>query len=112
MTPKQFITQVFLSEYKQIAVQFQYISFALIGLGIEFLGACLDEHEFGQPPVFRPRFPPSPLILWALNWVFPPYRWGLRREETHATSRHLRDRRDRDPQEHIAFRTRSHRLRV
>lgn len=48
MNVREFINQVFLNEYSQIVTGFSYISFALIGLGIEFLGACLDSHEFGQ----------------------------------------------------------------
>jgi len=48
MNPKEFIRQVFLDEYSHIVPKYAYISFALIGLGVEFLGACLDPYEFSE----------------------------------------------------------------
>jgi hypothetical protein len=48
MNVKEFINQVLLGEYSEIVPKFPYISFALIGLGIEFLGACLDCYEFDK----------------------------------------------------------------
>ncbi len=57
MTVKEFINQVFQNEYKKIVDKgFHYISFALIGLGIEFLGACLDSNDFDKLHVGRARF--------------------------------------------------------
>jgi hypothetical protein len=48
MNVKEFINQVLLEEYSQIVPKFPYISFALMGLGIEFLGACLDPYDFDK----------------------------------------------------------------
>ena len=58
MNVKEFITQVFLNEYKRLIYEheFHYISFSLIALGIEFLGACIDEHDFGQRGRSEKRF--------------------------------------------------------
>lgn len=45
--PKDFIEATFLGEYKQIiyAHKYYYIGFALVCIGIEFLGKCLDTTE-------------------------------------------------------------------
>jgi hypothetical protein len=57
VTVKEFINQVFLNEYKRIVDGgFHYISFALMALGIEFLGACLDPYGFGETRLSRVRF--------------------------------------------------------
>ena len=57
MTVKDFINRVFVVEYKGLIDSgFHYISFALMGLGIEFLGACLDAHEFGTRGQSTTRF--------------------------------------------------------
>jgi hypothetical protein len=66
MNVKEFINQVFLAEYEQVVAQFAYISFALIGLGIEFLGACLDSHEFGE------RSQSTARVQKAIKELFPP----------------------------------------
>jgi hypothetical protein len=66
MNAKEFINQIFLAEYGQIVPQFPYISFALIGLGIEFLGACLDSYEFGE------RGQSSARVHKAIKELFPP----------------------------------------
>ena len=66
MTVKEFINQVFLNEYKRIIDQgFYYISFALIALGIEYLGACLDSHDFDEEGLSKARF------TSAINELFP-----------------------------------------
>ncbi|MGD0858313.1 MAG: hypothetical protein ABR912_03235 [Terracidiphilus sp.] len=52
--PKDFIKITFLEQYREIvyAHKFHYISFALICIGIEFLGKCLDQpngwHDKGR----------------------------------------------------------------
>jgi hypothetical protein len=57
MTVKEFINQVFLTEYKKLVHSgFHYISFALMGLGVEFLGACIDRHDFGKRGLSKQRF--------------------------------------------------------
>jgi len=43
MTPKEFIKQVFVDELGQIKDSHAYISFAIMAIGIEFLGKCLDD---------------------------------------------------------------------
>jgi hypothetical protein len=55
MNTKEFINQVFIAEYSQIVSKHAYISFALIGLGIEFLGACLDPYEFSETALSEAR---------------------------------------------------------
>ncbi len=42
MTPKEFIQQVFINELDKIKSTNPYISFAIMAIGIEFLGKCLD----------------------------------------------------------------------
>ena len=42
MLPKQFINQVFVNELGIIKDSNPYISFAIMAIGIEFLGKCLD----------------------------------------------------------------------
>src|ERR1051326_856679 len=56
MTPKDFINTVFLIEYQDIVMRHAYISFALIAIGIEFLGACLDNDDFGKTGLSNKRF--------------------------------------------------------
>ncbi len=57
MTAKEFINQVLLNEYARIVGSgFHYVSFALVGPGIEFLGACLDPYEFGIERLSKARF--------------------------------------------------------
>jgi hypothetical protein len=66
VTVKEFINQVFLDEYNRIVNQgFHYISFALVGLGIEFLGGCLDPYDFGETRLSKARF------TNALKMLFP-----------------------------------------
>jgi hypothetical protein len=57
--PKQFIEITFLSQYKQIVYEqeFHYISFALVCIGIEFLGKCLDsQHDWHEERLSRVHF--------------------------------------------------------
>jgi hypothetical protein len=66
MTTKEFINQVFLNEYERIVRQeFYYISFALVGTGIEFLGACLDPYDLSQNSLSRARFTNAVETLFA-----------------------------------------------
>jgi hypothetical protein len=65
MTPRDFINQIFLAEYAQIVPQHAYISFALIGIGTEFLGACLDSSPFSQTGLSRSR------VRNAIQTLFP-----------------------------------------
>ena len=68
MNVKGFINQVFLNEYRRLIYDygFHYISFSLIALGIELLGACLDEHDFGERGQSSLRF------RRAIEELFPP----------------------------------------
>jgi hypothetical protein len=67
LSVKDFITHVFLKEYKQLLHSgFHYISFALLALGVEFLGACLDQHDFAKRNLSSARF------LDAIKQLFPP----------------------------------------
>lgn len=46
MYPKDFIKNVLINEYKDIVDSHPYLSFALIGIGIEFVGKCiLKQHK-------------------------------------------------------------------
>lgn len=45
MTPKQFIQGVLIDEMADIVDRHPYISFALMGIGIEFLGKCINEFD-------------------------------------------------------------------
>ena len=65
MTVTDFINQVFLNEYKQL-VKHHYVSFALIALGVEMLGACLDGYPFGEKNKSATRFKS------AIGDLFPP----------------------------------------
>lgn len=68
MNVKEFINQVFLNEYRRLIHDygFHYISFSLVALGIEFLGACIDKHEFDKKWESRRRFKK------AIKELFPP----------------------------------------
>jgi hypothetical protein len=54
-SPHPFSSPTFSTE-SIVSQGFHYISFALVGLGIEFLGACLDPYEFGETRLSRSRF--------------------------------------------------------
>jgi hypothetical protein len=58
MTVKQFIQGVLVGEIRDIQQngRHHYLSFGLIAQGIEFLGACLDDHEFSVESKSRKRF--------------------------------------------------------
>ena len=45
MKPKEFIDTVLINEVGAIHLQYPYISFAMIAIGIEFLGKCLNNYE-------------------------------------------------------------------
>jgi len=45
LSPKDFIQTVFITELGQIIYTHAYISFFTIGVGIEFLGKCIDTNE-------------------------------------------------------------------
>ena len=45
LTPKDFIQTVFIDELGQLVNSHPYISFITIGIGIEFLGKCIDTNE-------------------------------------------------------------------
>ncbi len=42
MTPKEFIQKVFIDQLKTLIDPSPYIAFAIMAIGIEFLGKCLD----------------------------------------------------------------------
>ena len=56
MNPRHFIEQVFLAELSLIVRNHHFISFSLIGLGTEFLGACLDNYDFEERNLSGLRF--------------------------------------------------------
>lgn len=68
MKVKDFINVVFLDEYRRLIYDcgFHYISFSLMALGIEFLGACLDENDFDKTGLSGKRF------RNAIEELFPP----------------------------------------
>lgn len=70
MNVKEFIKKVFLDEYKRLIYdyRFHYISFSLIALGIEFLGACLDEHDFSTTKHSGKRFRNAITELFPLQY--------------------------------------------
>jgi len=45
LTPKQFIQNFLINEIGEIHTNHSYISFAIMAIGIEFLGKCLNECE-------------------------------------------------------------------
>lgn len=45
---REFINNVLIGEFKDIQQRHPYVSFSLIGLGIELLGACIGEFEFAE----------------------------------------------------------------
>lgn len=45
MQPKEFIQTVLINEVGDIHKRYPYISFAIMAIGIEFLGKCLNEYE-------------------------------------------------------------------
>jgi hypothetical protein len=45
MKPKEFIDAVLINEVGAIHLQYPYISFAMMAIGIEFLGKCLNNYE-------------------------------------------------------------------
>lgn len=45
MTTKEFIEQVYLKELSMLSPTHPYIAFAIISIGIEFLGKCLNKDE-------------------------------------------------------------------
>jgi hypothetical protein len=56
MNPRDFIHQLFLAELSQIAEKHHFISFSLVGLGTDFLGACLDNYDFEERNLSGLRF--------------------------------------------------------
>ena len=68
--PKDFVRITFLDQYREIVYthKFYYISFALICIGIEFLGKCLDQahgwHDQGLSKMHFER---------AINELMPKY---------------------------------------
>ena len=70
-TIKTFIEKVLINQIRRIQQEhnFHYLSFGLISQGIEFLGACLDEHPFDTNlRISRHRFATTILELFP-----PPY---------------------------------------
>lgn len=50
MKPKEFIQNVLINEIGEIHKNHAYISFAIISIGIEFLGKCLNKYEDWNEP--------------------------------------------------------------
>ena len=42
LKPKDFIQTVLINEFGELSITHPYISFILMGIGIEFLGKCID----------------------------------------------------------------------
>ncbi|MFA5413238.1 MAG: hypothetical protein WC348_01720 [Patescibacteria group bacterium] len=68
MLPKEFIRITFLEQYRQISYKYPYLSFVLIGIGIEFLGKCLDENRSWQQSGFS-----AIHFNMAINELMPKY---------------------------------------
>jgi hypothetical protein len=45
MLPKEFIKVTFLEQYKEISYKYHFLSFALLSIGIEFLGKCINNES-------------------------------------------------------------------
>jgi hypothetical protein len=70
LCPKEFIKITFLDQYREIvyAHKFHYIGFALICIGIEFLGKCLDQaHGWHDEGLSKDHFER------AINELMPKY---------------------------------------
>lgn len=87
MTVKEFIDRVLIGEFKKIQQEHghHYVSFSLIGLGIELLGACLDKHKFDRKWQSEKRF------KRAIRELFPPKYHAYNRKKSNAyLYKHLR----------------------
>ena len=69
MNPKDFINTVFVHETGDLANSHHYIAFMVMGMGIEFLGRCLDSaaEEWHEEMVSRKRFEEAVNKLKALE---------------------------------------------
>lgn len=56
MTAKNFIETLFVHQVGEIVPTQPYIAFMIMGIGIEFLGKCLNPGEFDEERVSRIRF--------------------------------------------------------
>ncbi len=56
LSPKDFIQEFLIEEIEEIHQKHQYISFALMAIGIEFLGKCLNEFEDWNKPQSKTDF--------------------------------------------------------
>lgn len=56
MTVKEFIEVTFLNQLGRLVNEYPYISFMVMGMGIEFLGKCINDGEFDEGGVSRRRF--------------------------------------------------------
>lgn len=58
MNPKEFVQNVLINEMKDIVMRHPYLAFALISIGIEFLGKCMltecDHWDIKQNEPFKP----------------------------------------------------------
>lgn len=54
----EFIRAVFLNDLRKMVydANLHYLGFGNIAVGVEFIGACFDEHPFHQEGLSRPRF--------------------------------------------------------
>jgi len=50
LTPKEFIQKVLINETGEIHEKYAYISFAVMAIGIEFLGKCINRYEDWNEP--------------------------------------------------------------
>jgi hypothetical protein len=56
MTTKQFIEVTFITQVGEIVPTHPYIAFMTMGIGIEFLGKCMNIEDFNEERVSRQRF--------------------------------------------------------
>jgi hypothetical protein len=56
MTTKEFIEVTFINQVGQLVETIPYIAFMTMGIGIEFLGKCLNAGDFNEEGVSRKRF--------------------------------------------------------
>jgi hypothetical protein len=68
MYPKEFIKHVLIDEIGTIVPKHPYLAFPLIGIGIEFLGRCLDSRPFDFDQYREGEVGP---FDWAITELFP-----------------------------------------
>lgn len=70
MKVKEFIEQVYIKELGEVVYKhkYHYLSFSLICMGIEFIGACIcDDYDFKEKGLSEKRFKGAILNLFSLK---------------------------------------------